>query len=76
MTIASASHHAGAAELSRRHPVLIRLGQAGWFMKGIVYVLAGALAVIVLARSSGSPLVRGPSEEASRPRSASGDIGS
>ena len=34
-------------------------------MKGVVYVLAGFLAVVVVARSYGSDLVKGPSEEAS-----------
>ena len=45
--------------------MLLRLGRLGWFVKGLVYVLAGALAVIVVARSYGTTLVGGPAQEAS-----------
>ena len=51
--------------MSQDHPLLVRLGQGGWFVKGVVYLLAGFLAIVVVARSYGSDLVSGPSQEAS-----------
>ena len=65
MTTIAGSGRSGAASLSRDHPMLLRLGRVGWFVKGLVYVLAGALAIIVVARSYGTKLVSGPTQEAS-----------
>lgn len=65
MTTVAGSGRAGAASLSREHPLLLRLGRAGWLVKGLVYVLAGLLAIIVVARSYGTKLVAGPTQEAS-----------
>ena len=45
--------------------MLLRLGRVGWFVKGLVYVLAGVLAIIVVARSYGAKFVPGPTQEAS-----------
>lgn len=65
MTAAIATPDDGPDALPKQHPNLVRLGQIGWLVKGVVYVLAGFLAVIIAARSYGSPLAQGPSEEAS-----------
>jgi hypothetical protein len=35
------------------HPGLVKLGRAGWFAKGIVYLIAGFLALAVAAKASG-----------------------
>lgn len=63
----SRQHASGisASALSRKHPVLVGLGRAGWFVKGVVYLLAGVLALIVVGRSYGKNVVNGPTEEAS-----------
>ena len=35
------------------HPSFVRLARAGWLAKGVVYVLAGVLALVIVARSFG-----------------------
>lgn len=35
------------------HPILVKIGRVGWFAKGVVYVLAGVLALFVVGRSFG-----------------------
>ena len=61
--------HTTAASLSREHPGLVRLGQAGWLAKGVVYVLAGVLAAVLLARAlnvaTGATAATGSEAEAS-----------
>ena len=47
------------------HPGLVKIGQAGWLAKGVVYVLAGVLAITVVIRAVGSTVVGGPTQEAS-----------
>lgn len=47
------------------HPGVVRLGRAGWLAKGVVYVLAGGLAVLVVVRSTGSSNRPAGSTEAS-----------
>jgi hypothetical protein len=39
--------------LAAEHPGLVRLGRAGWLAKGVVYLLAGFLALLLAARSFG-----------------------
>ena len=39
--------------LTADHPGLVKLGRAGWLTKGIVYVIAGVLALGVAAKASG-----------------------
>jgi hypothetical protein len=39
--------------LTADHPGLVRLGRAGWLAKGIVYLIAGFLALSVAAKASG-----------------------
>jgi len=45
--------HDPVAHLTARHPAVVKLGRAGWFAKGIVYVLAGGLALLVVGSSFG-----------------------
>ncbi|HZY08682.1 MAG TPA: DUF1206 domain-containing protein, partial [Ilumatobacteraceae bacterium] len=45
--------HNPVGELAAEHPGLVKLGRAGWFAKGVVYVLAGILALQVAAKASG-----------------------
>jgi uncharacterized protein DUF1206 len=49
--IAAASNSVG--RLTAEHPGLVKAGRAGWFAKGVVYVLAGFLALSVAAKASG-----------------------
>jgi hypothetical protein len=39
--------------LASEHPGLVKLGRVGWFAKGIVYVIAGLLALLVAREASG-----------------------
>jgi len=39
--------------IAAEHPGLVRFGRAGWFAKGVVYVVAGVLALLIVAKSSG-----------------------
>lgn len=58
--------HNPVGELAGRHPGIVRFGRFGWFAKGIVYLVAGALALLVAARaSSWSKAASAPNEEAS-----------
>jgi Domain of Unknown Function (DUF1206) len=62
---AGSLHSNRPADLSARHRGLVRIGQAGWLAKGVVYALAGLLAAVIVARSFGSTVVSGPTPEAS-----------
>jgi hypothetical protein len=39
--------------LAAEHPGLVQLGRVGWLAKGVVYVVAGVLALIVASKASG-----------------------
>jgi hypothetical protein len=41
------------ARLTAEHPGLVKLGRAGWFAKGVVYLLAGYLALAVAVKAAG-----------------------
>ena len=41
------------ASIPARHPSIVKLGRVGWLAKGVVYVLAGGLALLVVGRSFG-----------------------
>jgi len=45
--------HNPVGELAAEHPGLVKIGRAGWFAKGVIYVLAGILALQVAAKASG-----------------------
>jgi hypothetical protein len=40
-------------KLTAEHPGVVKVGRAGWFAKGVVYVIAGFLALSVAAKASG-----------------------
>ena len=40
-------------QFANDHPGVVRVGRAGWFAKGAVYVVAGVLALLIAARASG-----------------------
>jgi hypothetical protein len=45
--------HNPVGHLAAEHPALVNFGRAGWFAKGVVYVVAGLLALLVAAKASG-----------------------
>jgi hypothetical protein len=57
--------HDPVGHLTAEHPAIVKFGRAGWFAKGIVYLLAGGLALIVVDRSFGWSHVTVGSKEAS-----------
>ena len=40
-------------QLARQHPGFVKMGRAGWLAKGIVYLFAGVLALMVASKASG-----------------------
>ena len=42
-----------AQEVIREHPAITIVGRVGWFAKGLVYLVAGVLALMVALRSLG-----------------------
>lgn len=65
MTTVARHHRAAATDLAKSHPHLVRVGQIGWLVKGVVYLVAGLLAVLVVVRSYRPDIVRTDAEEAS-----------
>lgn len=59
MPLLSSIHHPGKSvanpvgHLAAEHPGVVKVGRAGWFAKGVVYVIAGLLALQVAAKASG-----------------------
>lgn len=58
MPLLSSAHHPTGVhnpvgQLAAEHPGAVKIGRAGWFAKGVVYVIAGVLAIEVAARASG-----------------------
>jgi len=49
----SASLHNPVGKLTAEHPGVVKVGRAGWFAKGVVYVIAGYLALMVAAKAGG-----------------------
>jgi len=45
--------HDPVGHITALHPAIVKLGRVGWLAKGIVYVLAGGLALLVVERSFG-----------------------
>ena len=64
MSIHHATHNP-VARAASEHPAAVKLGRVGWFAKGIVYVLAGVLALLVVGRSLGWTTPTAGSNEAS-----------
>lgn len=49
----AASVHNPVGKLTAQHPGVVKIGRAGWFAKGVVYVIAGYLALAVAAKAGG-----------------------
>jgi hypothetical protein len=45
--------HNPVGKLTVEHPGVVKIGRAGWFAKGVVYVIAGYLALMVAAKAGG-----------------------
>jgi hypothetical protein len=53
-------------KFAREHPAVVKVGRAGWLAKGVVYVVAGVLALLIAAKASGwSSSASSGSQEAS-----------
>jgi hypothetical protein len=39
--------------LASDHPGIVKFGRAGWFAKGVIYAVAGVLALVIAAKASG-----------------------
>jgi len=50
---ATPSVHNPVGQLAAEHPTAVKIGRAGWFAKGVVYTIAGFLALSVAAKASG-----------------------
>jgi hypothetical protein len=58
--------HNPVGRLASDHPAIVKFGRAGWFAKGIVYVVAGLLCLVIAAKASGwSKAATAPNQEAS-----------
>lgn len=47
------SVHNPVGRIAADHPGVVKVGRAGWFAKGVVYLIAGVLAILIAARASG-----------------------
>lgn len=52
MTARTSTHNPVGGAVAQ-HPGIVRVGRAGWLAKGIVYVVAGLLALLIISRSFG-----------------------
>lgn len=57
--------HNPVGQLTTKHPTIVKFGRVGWLAKGVVYLLAGGLALHVVNRSFGWTKVMAGSTEAS-----------
>jgi len=53
MAVAHPLKHNPVGRLAADHPGVVKAGRAGWFAKGVVYVIAGVLALMIAAKASG-----------------------
>jgi hypothetical protein len=52
--------------LTTDHPGIVKFGRAGWFAKGVVYLVAGVLALVMAGKAAGwSSAATAPNKEAS-----------
>jgi hypothetical protein len=49
----AANVHNPVGRLASDHPGVVKIGRVGWFAKGVVYLIAGFLALSVAAKASG-----------------------
>ncbi|MCU1393216.1 MAG: hypothetical protein JWM34_1644 [Ilumatobacteraceae bacterium] len=57
--------HNPVGKLAADHPGFVKAGRVGWFAKGVVYVIAGVLALLIAAKASGWSTSTSGSQEAS-----------
>jgi uncharacterized protein DUF1206 len=60
--------HNPVGRLTADHSGVVKIGRAGWFAKGVVYVIAGVLALSVAAKASGWS--NSPSDQEASPTGA------
>jgi hypothetical protein len=66
MTVARSLPHNPVGTLANEHPGLVKAGRGGWLAKGVVYIIAGILALLIAAKASGwSNAATAPDQEAS-----------
>lgn len=66
MSKAHALPHNPVGRLTNDHPGVVKFGRAGWLAKGVVYLVAGVLALLIAAKASGwSSAATAPTKEAS-----------
>ena len=53
MMSVSHSMHNPVGQLAADHPGAVKVGRAGWFAKGVVYLIAGVLAILIAVKASG-----------------------
>jgi hypothetical protein len=58
------------ARLARDHPAVVQIGRAGWFAKGVVYLVTGVLALLIAGESSGWSSASTNSDEEASPTGA------
>ena len=51
MSLTHPLRHNPVGNLAKDHPAIVRFGRAGWFAKGVVYLVAGVLALLVAAKA-------------------------
>lgn len=66
MSLAHPLRHNPVSNFAKDHPAIVRFGRAGWFAKGVVYLVAGVLALLVAAKAvDWSRAATAPNQEAS-----------
>jgi hypothetical protein len=66
MSVVHPLEHNPLGRLEVEHPGVVKIGRAGWFAKGVIYLVAGLLALLVAAKASGwSEAAGAPNQEAS-----------
>ena len=66
MSSVQSGSHLQVGRLAVEHPGLVRIGRAGWLAKGVVYIVAGSLSLLIAVRASGwSRAASAPNAEAS-----------
>jgi Domain of Unknown Function (DUF1206) len=56
--------------LAAEHPGVVKIGRAGWFAKGCVYLIAGVLALLLAAKASGWSTVQSTADQEASPTGA------
>jgi len=53
MSVVHQAHGNPVGQLAAEHPGVVKVGRAGWFAKGVIYVIGGVLALLLAAKASG-----------------------